>query len=63
MSSLEYAKLGYYIITKLATVKPEENVLILGETASNEDMMKAVMGASIGIGAETQMLILSLIHI
>jgi len=57
MSSLEYAKLGYYIITKLATVKPEENVLILGETASNEDMMKAVMGASIGIGAETQMLI------
>jgi 2,5-dihydroxypyridine 5,6-dioxygenase len=57
MSSLEYAKLGYYIVTKLASVKPNENVLILGETASNEAMMQAVMAASIGIGAETQMLI------
>jgi 2,5-dihydroxypyridine 5,6-dioxygenase len=32
-------------------------VLVLGETASNQEMMQAVMAASIGIGSETQMLI------
>lgn len=57
MSVLKYSKLGYYVVKNLATIKSNENVLILGDTGSNRDMMEAIMSASIGIGAKTQMLI------
>ncbi len=57
MSSLKYAQLGYVITKKLANIGANENVLVLGDTGSNRDMMEAIASASIGIGAETQMLI------
>ncbi len=57
MSSLKYAAVGQAIAWKLANIKAKENVLVLGDTASNRDMMEAIAAASIGIGAETQILI------
>ncbi len=57
MTVLKFAKLGYAIAQQLAHVKADENVLILGDTGSNRDMMDAIATASIGIGAETQLLV------
>lgn len=57
MSSLKYAEVGQAIARKLANIKAKENVLVLGDTGSNRDMMEAIAAASIGMGAETQLLI------
>jgi len=57
MTVLKFARLGYAIAQQLARVKADENVLILGDTGSNRDMMDAIATASIGIGAETQLLV------
>ncbi len=57
MASLKYSEVGHAIAKKLANIKANENVLVLGDTGSNRDMMEAIASASIGIGAETMILI------
>ncbi len=56
MTILKYAKLGSYVVKKLANIAPNETVLLLGDTGSNKSMMDAIMSASIGLGVEVQML-------
>jgi leucyl aminopeptidase (aminopeptidase T) len=57
MTTLKFARLGFAIVQQLAHVKPSENVLVLGDTGSNRDIVDAIALASIGIGAETQIMI------
>jgi len=57
MSSLKYSQLGHIIARKLANLKARENVLVLGDTGSNREMMEAIASAAIGMGAETQLVI------
>ncbi len=57
MSSSKYAEVSRAIVRKLANIKAGENVLILGDTASNRDMMDAVTSASMEMGAETHLMV------
>lgn len=57
MSSSKYTEVSRAIVNKLANIKAGENVLVLGDTASNRDMMDAVVSASMEAGAETHLMV------
>ena len=57
MSSAKYSEVSRAIVGKLANIKAGENALVLGDTASNREMMDAVVQASTELGAETLLMI------
>jgi len=57
MSHIMFAELGGKIVTTLAGAKKHETVLILGDTASNENMLEAVFTAAIHAECEASLLV------
>ena len=57
MSHIMFAELGNKVITFLANAKAGEKVLILGDTASNSDMLEAFFSAAIEAECEASLLV------
>lgn len=58
MSILRWSQFGEYVVKEMAKVQPGENLLILGDTWTDMDILNACMIAGMNLGAKTDMYII-----